>query len=271
MANAVATGANVIRWAPPELDPFSLHVAELSAEVGRTHPNLVYLVSPNNPTGTVWSSADVRTLATQFPQSTFIVDEAYHEFAPEDAQSGEIDTCARLATQFTNVVVTRTFSKAFCLASVRCGYLIAHPNTIERLRLHFNPKSVNTFAQIAAEQALYAFDSYYRPYIKLINAERVKFLSELTRLGITAQSGGGETLPTLLSIFLHSHCHLQLRTGGNFVCVKVPSPRSICASLEEHEIFVRDISERFPGYIRITIAPDMSRVVDALRVLLQRQ
>jgi len=49
-------------------------------------------------------------------------------------------------TQYENLIVTRTASKAFCLASIRCGYLLAHKNTIEKILLLYNPKSVNEFA-----------------------------------------------------------------------------------------------------------------------------
>jgi aspartate/methionine/tyrosine aminotransferase len=72
-------------------------------------------------------------------------------------------TCAPLAMTIRNVVVTRTFSKAFCLASVRCGYVIAHPATLDELRPFYNPKSVNQLAQVAAAAALREFDSYYQP------------------------------------------------------------------------------------------------------------
>ena len=143
-----------------------------------------------------------------------------------------------------NVIVTRTFSKAFCLASVRCGYLIAHPSTVEQMKARYNPKSINQFAQIAAHHALEAFDSYYAPYIKSTNHSRDKFLADLLSQGVQVQSGG----------------------AGNFVCIYVPSgkTRALCERLEQDAIFVRDIGGRFPNHIRITIGLDMTRVTSAL-------
>jgi histidinol-phosphate aminotransferase len=143
-----------------------------------------------------------------------------------------------------NVVVTRTFSKAFCLAAVRCGYLVAHPNTIEALRAYYNPKSVNEFAQIAAFHALAEVERYYEPYIAATNAAREAFVEHLCARGVEARSGG----------------------AGNFVCLRVPDERSadLCRRLEERSIYVRDISGRFPGHVRITIGLEMGRVEEAL-------
>lgn len=187
----------------------------------------------------------MRNLALRYSDVIFIVDEAYYEFGSIDANTKKLVTCVRLATELPNVIVTRTFSKAFCLAALRCGYLIAHPNTIEKLRVYYNPKSVNRFAEIAALNALREVSTYYQPYIQTTNEARVSFLRALQAQGVQAQSGG----------------------GGNFVCVHVPgkgATQELCKLLESKAIYVRDISSRFPGYVRITIGLEMSRVVEEL-------
>ncbi|KAL6073746.1 DUF5664 domain-containing protein [Balamuthia mandrillaris] len=280
--NAVGAGATLVRWEAAEhnrdKDPFVADADALSEAIEQHNPCLVYLVSPNNPTGVMWSPKTVRGLAERYPRTTFLVDEAYYEFsspdpdapqqleannekakqkeeAGEDKKSKQEEkplscppfmmTCAKLATTMTNVIVTRTFSKAFCLASVRCGYMVGHPTTIDGLRAYYNPKSVNSFAQVAASQALKEWESYYLPYIKATNAAREAFLHDLQKRGVPARSGG----------------------GGNFVCVgPVPGGRTaeLCQRLEKESIYVRDISNRFPGFVRITIGLDMSRVVDTL-------
>ncbi len=205
---------------------------------------MVYLVSPNNPTGIQWAADEVRALAVRFPDITFVVDEAYHEFAGIDARTGRPITCAPLAMTMKNVVVTRTFSKAFCLASVRCGYVIAHPATLDELRPFYNPKSVNQLAQVAATAALREFANYYQPYIEATHEAREAFVADLESRGIDVRTGG----------------------AGNFVCVRVPEGRTaeLCKRLEEDHIYVRDISARFHGYVRITIGLEMERVAEAM-------
>jgi histidinol-phosphate aminotransferase len=240
--NVVGTGASLIRF--DLSDPFIADPDALVAGIAYHRPQLVYLVSPNNPTGIQWASDDVRALALRFPDVTFVVDEAYHEFASIDASTGRPMTCAQLAVAMRNVVVTRTFSKAFCLASVRCGYVIAHPATLDELRPFYNPKSVNTLAQVAATAALREFDSYYLPYIEATHDARDAFVNELEARGIDVRTGG----------------------AGNFVCVRVPDGRAaeLCKRLESDHIYVRDISARFAGYIRISIGLEMERVAVAL-------
>ncbi len=134
------------------------------------------------------------------------------------------------------------------ILAVRCGYLVAHPNTIEALKPRYNPKSCNSFAQLGAYHALQEVESYYQPYIKATNLSREAFLEALTSRGVRAQSGG----------------------AGNFICVYVPSGKTLalCERLEQKAIFVRDIGARFPHYVRITIGLDMSRVVEEVVVAL---
>ena len=238
--NAIGAGASLIRQEFP--DPFVADADHLQSCIEKEHPDLVYLVSPNNPTGVEWSPEQVATLANRFTETIFLVDEAYIEF-------GAGPHCASLAAKHRNVIVTRTFSKAFCLAALRCGYIIAHPNTVEELRTLYNPKSVNALAQIAATSALQEFDTYYAPYIKLTNDARNAMLTTLRSHGVDARSGG----------------------GGNFICIKAPGGRTkeLCAELEKDAIYVRDISGRFPGYVRVTVGLDMGRVIDAIIALVR--
>ena len=83
-------------------------------------------------------------LANRFPKTRFVADEAYFEF-------GDGSSMAELVVKgFENVFVTRSFSKAFCLASLRCGYVLAGEAQIRELEARQNSKNVNELAQIAA-------------------------------------------------------------------------------------------------------------------------
>lgn len=245
--NALAGGAHLVRI--DLADPFTADVEHLAAGISRHHPRLVYLVSPCNPTGIEWDPETVRTLAACFPETMFLVDEAYHEFGTVDPRTGQPGTCAQLAATHRNVIVTRTFSKAFCLASVRCGYIVAHPSTLNQLASRYNPKSVNQFAQVAALAALRERETYYRPYIERTHVARESFQTDLEARGVQVRSGG----------------------AGNFVCIRVPDGRTaeLCERLEAHAIYVRDLNARFAGHVRVTVGTEMSRVADAIHLELR--
>lgn len=112
---------------------------------------LIYLANPNNPTGT-WFGADaLKSLMARVPDTTLVVvDEAYAEMA----DAPDYASALPLLADHPNLIVTRTFSKAYALAGLRIGYAIAHPDLIavlERIRESFN---VNALGLAAAEAAL---------------------------------------------------------------------------------------------------------------------
>jgi histidinol-phosphate aminotransferase len=149
-----AAGAQAIRVpALPRDDataPFGHDLDAITAAV-RADTRLVYLANPNNPTGTWFDDTDLDRFVSRVPRNVLIVvDEAYYEYV--DAPG--LTTALRLAERHPNLIVTRTFSKAYGLAGLRVGYLMAHPSVVavvERLRESFN---VNNVALAAAEAAL---------------------------------------------------------------------------------------------------------------------
>ena len=240
--NAEGTGATLIRFEPADVMKNS--VDELETAIEKERPAVVYLVTPNNPLGTEWSPPQIEALASRYPDVIFILDEAYHEFASIDAATNKPTTCTQVAMKYKNVIVTRTFSKAFCLAALRCGYIIAHPATVEVLRVLYNPKSVNQLAQIGCGLAIDEFNTYYKPYIFATNEARKRFVTDLEAQGIKTLSGG----------------------GGNFVCILVAEGKAnaLCKRLEESAIYIRNISGRVPNTVRVSIGLDMTRVQDAV-------
>ena len=112
---------------------------------------LVYLANPNNPTGTWFSAADFDAFLRQIPpQVLVVVDEAYAEFVDAPDYASALPQLA----EHPNLIVTRTFSKAYALAGLRVGYALAHPDLIavmERVRESFN---VNAAGLAAAKAAL---------------------------------------------------------------------------------------------------------------------
>lgn len=112
---------------------------------------MVWLCNPNNPTGTVESLADLEAFIQQVPTDTMVmIDEAYLDFAPNAAAL----TAMQLPARYANVVVMRTFSKAYGLANFRIGYAVFAPKlapTMQAVRLPYN---VNSLTQVAALAAL---------------------------------------------------------------------------------------------------------------------
>jgi histidinol-phosphate aminotransferase len=136
---------------------------------------LVFVVSPNNPTGAVATVDDLRRLATALPQALVVLDAAYAEFDGE-----ELSAAAR---QWANVVVVRTLSKAWGLAGLRIGCAIGTPALIARLRAFGNPLPVAGVAARVALQRLATGDADLADHVAAVRRERCELAVELQRLG----------------------------------------------------------------------------------------
>ncbi|HEY3486174.1 MAG TPA: histidinol-phosphate transaminase, partial [Ilumatobacteraceae bacterium] len=140
---------------------------------------LILLASPNNPTGTAVSTAELVTLLEQVPSSCVVVlDEAYHEFVDSPAISDPLP----LLDRFPNLAVLRTFSKAHALAALRVGYVIAQPDVIDAIDRTLVPFAVNGLGQRAALASLAAIDEM-RERVDAVMAERRRVATELRNLG----------------------------------------------------------------------------------------
>jgi len=153
IATAAAGAQPICVPALPRDDARAPYGHDLAAMAKAVRPDtrIVYLANPNNPTGTWFDDAALADFLACIPRDVLVVgDEAYHEYV--DAPG--LTTALRFAEAHPNLVVTRTFSKAYGLAGLRVGYLAAHPSVIavlERLRESFN---VNGIGLVGAESAL---------------------------------------------------------------------------------------------------------------------
>ncbi|MEP6484921.1 MAG: histidinol-phosphate transaminase [Rudaea sp.] len=150
----VAAGAQAIRVPAKSKDDSTMprgHDLGAMAKAIRPDTRIVYVANPNNPTGTWFSDEDFDRFIAGIPTTTLVVvDEAYHEYV----RVPELSSAARLVLRYPNLIVTRTFSKAYALAGLRVGYAISSPEVasiLESLRESFN---VNGIALAAAEAAL---------------------------------------------------------------------------------------------------------------------
>ncbi len=234
---AEAAGAHVeaFTYTSP-LDP---DLAELDAIVPGSR--LIYLGSPNNPTGTEYDDTVIRRLASRHRSSLVVVDEAYHEYSERSV----ID----LVRAHPNLLVTRTFSKAFGLAGFRIGYVVAHPTIVDVLARIRVGKSVNALGQVAAVAALDAYQDV-REYCADVRWGMSELEKGLTEIGI--------------------QCH---PTPANFMIIRPDDPASLSEALRGKNVFVRNLAHLagLSGCLRITVgtAIQMHELLTIVRPLVE--
>ncbi len=196
---------------------------------------VVYLVNPNNPTGKLLPVEEIEKLVKTYPNTLFIVDEAYYEFAKQ--------SCSHLVVSHKNLIVTRTFSKAFGLASVRLGYCMGHPDTLSHIRKIRNGKAVNTLGQLCGIAALNDLD-YLQSRIDEMNDAKKFFI---------------DNLPNYYN---------ALDSDANFVLVKTPDSKKLLEKMKKNKILIRDRSafDNLENCVRITIGSkkQIIRVLDVM-------
>jgi histidinol-phosphate aminotransferase len=156
-------------------DDFALDLDRAVAAVAAHQPDVVFIASPNNPSGQSVSLADLRRLLDVVP-GILIVDEAYGEF------SSQPSAVALVEEYPTKLVVTRTMSKAFAFAGGRLGYLIATPALIDAMLLVRLPYHLSSVTQAAARAALRHADDTLGSVATLI-AERQRVMMALSGMG----------------------------------------------------------------------------------------
>jgi len=155
---------------------FEVTAEHAKAQVRVYEPDVVFLASPNNPTGTALSLDVVEAVASECA-GVVIVDEAYAEFARSGTESA-----VTLLPRFPRLVVTRTMSKAFAFAGVRVGYMAAHPRVVEAVQLVRLPYHLSSLTQAAARVAL-AHASTLLTQVEAIKEQRDRIVSRLRELG----------------------------------------------------------------------------------------
>lgn len=132
---------------------------------------LVCITNPNNPTGTFVGAAELEAFMDKVPAQVLVVlDEAYTEYVAEDERIPSIDWLAR----YPNLIVSRTFSKAYGLAGLRVGYMVCHPQLVSVLNRVREPFNCNSLALAAAEAALDDED-YLNQAVELNRREMARY------------------------------------------------------------------------------------------------
>ena len=205
---------------------FHLDVERMLAAIDDS-VRVVYIATPNNPTGTRLEAAALDELIARIPERVIVVlDEAYREY---------LDPADRPATNHLpetrpNVVVLRTFSKIHGLAGLRVGYAIADPRMVRILRRLQLPFSVNALAEAAAVAAV--GDENFPTQARTLNfVERARMAAALAAAGIE---------------YVPSH--------GNFLLLRVGDGRAVFQALQRRGVIVRPVdSYQLPQWVRVSI------------------
>jgi histidinol-phosphate aminotransferase len=166
-------------WIPAKRGKdFDLGPGEAVAQVREYQPDLVFLCSPNNPTGTALQPDVIEAVAAE-AKGMVIVDEAYAEFARAGTPSA-----LSLLGRYKRLVVTRTMSKAFAFAGGRVGYLAADPGVVEAMLLVRLPYHLSSLTQAAARAAVGQAPALLST-VDAIKAQRDRIVAELREDGLT--------------------------------------------------------------------------------------
>ncbi|MGM0593493.1 MAG: histidinol-phosphate transaminase [Pseudomonadota bacterium] len=192
----------------------------------------VFLCNPNNPTGKYWDRATLIDFLNRVDgRCVVVVDEAYSEYVDQpDYPDG-----MQLMQQYPNLVVFRTFSKMYGLASLRIGYLCASPQLIDLIRKTYVVYSVNTLAQRAAETALTHDRELIETSREMVKRGKRMVEQLASRLGLETISG-----------------------EGNYIMLRAPMPDTLLyKKMLRRGIVIRPMTAfRLPGWVRITLQPE---------------
>ncbi|MDD5242332.1 MAG: histidinol-phosphate transaminase [Sulfuricella sp.] len=188
---------------------------------------ILFIANPNNPTGTLLEPERLLNLIERMPGNVLaVLDEAYTEYLPNELRSDITGWLKR----FPNLIVTRTFSKAYGLAGLRVGYALASPQVADMMNRVRQPFNVNAFAQAAAVAAM----------------EDITFLDEcleINRAGMAQLTDGFERLGLG-----------YIPSRGNFIAVRVGDAAAVNRSLLTQGVIVRPIANYgMPEHLRVSV------------------
>lgn len=234
----VCADINDVTYKTVHLNPdFSLDASRLLAATDE-QTKVIFLCSPNNPTGNDLDTQAVKQVLDTFGGIT-VIDEAYVDFADRPSYLKVLD-------QYPNLIVLQTFSKAWGMASVRLGMAFANPAIIRFFNTVKYPYNINLLTQRFVSEALEQSNQTHQ-WVAMLVAERAVIAKELARL------------PLIKQIY---------PSDANFVLVKVDDPNAVYAYLVDKGIVVRNrhTVTLCQGCLRITVGTpeENKQLLDAL-------
>lgn len=161
------------RWDKVNLDQYLVHDLEALASAVKSDTKILFVVNPNNPTGTVLDNTKLKNFCIEMSKKTVVYsDEAYLEFLEPSQQNSMVE----LVRQGHNVIVSRTFSKIYGLAGLRVGYVVAKPELIKKLAKNQLGTILNQAAIAAAKASL--GDEEFMAYTRKMNAAARNYFTQ---------------------------------------------------------------------------------------------
>ncbi len=203
---------------------FQIDVKKTLSKV-TSNTKLIFLCSPNNPTGNLLNKKSIQTLLKKF-NGIIIVDEAYIDFSEENSLIHEVKN-------YKNLVIIRTFSKAWGLAGIRAGYAVANDLIIKLL---FKIKAPYNLSKLTSQMITEALDNISRKkqLVKKLNTEKTKLSSELRKLRCVQK---------------------VYNSDANFILFRIKNAKQVYKKLSSEGIIIRDRSSQLNLYncLRVTV------------------
>lgn len=202
-----------------EGNDFTINVDDVIKSIEENDPKLTIICNPNNPTGTTIKRDDVLRIVKS-TDNVVIVDEAYMEFSNESVVD-EIEN-------YDNLIVVKTMSKAFSMAGIRTGYLIANEELVKTIEKVRPPYNLNSISALLATKALKQKDKMLS-YVENLKVEREKIYEKLIDMGVKAY-----------------------KSGANFVFFSSPID-NLAEKLIDNDVLIRKFGGKLDNYYRVTV------------------
>ena len=202
-----------------EGNDFIINVDDVIKSIKENNPKLTIICNPNNPTGTTIKREDVLRIVKS-TDNVVIVDEAYMEFSNESVVD-EIEN-------YDNLIVVKTMSKAFSMAGIRTGYLIANEELVKTIEKVRPPYNLNSISALLATKALKQKDKMLS-YVENLKVEREKIYEKLIDMGVKAY-----------------------KSGANFVFFS-SKVDNLAEKLIDNDVLIRKFGGKLDNYYRVTV------------------
>ena len=202
-----------------EGNDFTINVDDVIKSIKENNPKLTIICNPNNPTGTTIKRDDVLRIVKS-TDNVVIVDEAYMEFSNESVVD-EIEN-------YDNLIVVKTMSKAFSMAGIRTGYLIANEELVKTIEKVRPPYNLNSISALLATKALKQKEKMLS-YVENLKVEREKIYEKLIDMGVKAY-----------------------KSGANFVFFS-SKVDNLAEKLIDNDVLIRKFGGKLDNYYRVTV------------------
>ena len=202
-----------------EGNDFTINVDDVIKSIEENDPKLTIICNPNNPTGTIIKRDDVLRIVKS-TDNVVIVDEAYMEFSNESVVD-EIEN-------YDNLIVVKTMSKAFSMAGIRTGYLIANEELVKTIEKVRPPYNLNSISALLATKALKQKEKMLS-YVENLKVEREKIYEKLLDMGVKAY-----------------------KSGANFVFFS-SKVDNLAEKLIDNDVLIRKFGGKLDNYYRVTV------------------